>query len=110
MYDKAEYILKISPPPGWSFEPEQIEINFDGKTDLCSQGKDVNFAFKGFGITGRIGIADQVVGAKDVNVELRSEDGADVRRAISDATGIFYFTPVIPGKYVITVSRNRWVR
>ena len=46
IYDKGEYILKISPPPGWSFEPETIDINFDGKTDKCSLGKDVNFAFK----------------------------------------------------------------
>lgn len=46
VYDKGDYILKISPPPGWSFEPEQISIAFDGKTDLCSLGKDVNFVFK----------------------------------------------------------------
>lgn len=39
-------MLKISPPPGWSFEPEQISVSFDGKTDVCSQGKDVNFVFK----------------------------------------------------------------
>lgn len=46
VYDKADYILKISPPAGWSFEPEEIEIQFDGKTDPCSLGKDVNFSFK----------------------------------------------------------------
>lgn len=107
VYDKGEYILKIAPPPGWSFEPEQFEINFDGKTDLCSLGKDVNFAFKGFGITGRIGIAGQATGAKDVDVELRAIDGSDVRRTVSDGTGVFSFTPVIPGKYLISVSRDR---
>lgn len=46
VYDKGDYILKISPPPGWSFEPEQINIAFDGQTDACSLGKDVNFVFK----------------------------------------------------------------
>lgn len=46
VYDRGEYTLQISPPPGWSFEPEQIDIVFDGKTDLCSLGKDVNFSFK----------------------------------------------------------------
>lgn len=107
VYDKGEYTLKISPPPGWSFEPEQIDINFDGKTDLCSLGKDVNFAFKGFGITGQIGIAGQTRNAVDVTVELRSEDNSDVRKTVSDAYGVFSFTPVIPGKYVITVSRDR---
>lgn len=105
VYDKGEYLLKISPPPGWSFEPEQIEINFDGQTDICSQGKDVNFAFKGFGITGRIVGVDGH--AKDINVELQSINGNDVRKTISDINGIFYFTPIIPGQYTIKVQRKK---
>lgn len=107
VYDKGEYTLKISPPPGWSFEPGQIDINFDGQTDVCSQGKDVNFAFKGFGITGRIGIAGLDIGARDVKVILQSTDNKDIRETFSDANGVFSFTPVIPGTYVITVSRDR---
>lgn len=100
----GEYVLKISPPPGWSFEPKQYEINFDGKNDICSQGKDVNFVFEGFGITGKIvGINGN---AKDVNVELRSHSGTDVRKTVSDINGIFYFTPVIPGQYTINVYRR----
>lgn len=106
VYDKGEYYLKISPPPGWSFEPERIDINFDGKTDVCSQGKDVNFSFKGFGITGRVFGPDKVTSAKDVNVELRSVNGDEVRRAISDLNGVFSFTPVIPGQYVLKVQRT----
>lgn len=105
MYDKGEYLLKISPPPGWSFEPEQIEINFDGQTDICSQGKDVNFAFKGFGITGQIVGIDG--NAKDVMVELQSNNGNDVRKTVSDINGIFYFTPVIPDQYTIKVYRKK---
>lgn len=50
----------------------------------------------------------QTTGAKGVTVELRSADQSDVRRTISDQTGVFYFTPVIPGKYSIKVSRNNW--
>lgn len=107
MYDKGEYTLKISPPPGWSFEPEQIDINFDGKTDVCSQGKDVNFAFKGFGITGKIAGLDQASGAADVIVELRAANNNDVRHTVSDVNGVFYFTPVIPGQYTIKVSRTK---
>lgn len=106
VYDKGEYVLKISPPPGWSFEPEQFDINFDGKNDICSQGKDVNFVFKGFGITGKInGISGNV---KDVVVELRSSSGTDVRKTVSDINGVFYFTPVIPGQYTIKVQRNKY--
>lgn len=107
VYDKGEYTLKISPPPGWSFDPEQIDINFDGKTDVCSQGKDVNFAFKGFGITGQIVESLKSSPVKDVNVVLRSANGDDIRRTVSDSSGIFYFTPVIPGEYTIGVSRDK---
>ncbi|KAH8252554.1 hypothetical protein KR032_000575 [Drosophila birchii] len=106
IYDKGDYLLSISPPPGWSFEPEQVELNFDGKTDVCSQGRDVNFVFKGFGITGQVALAAGG-GARDVDVELRSEQG-EVRRTKTDASGVFSFTPIIPGQYVVTASHARW--
>lgn len=98
--------MKISPPPGWSFEPEQIYINFDGKTDVCSLGKDVNFVFKGFGITGQT-IDSTSKPVKGVTVELRSDSDNDVRQTIADANGIFSFTPVIPGQYTIKVNRDK---
>uniref|UniRef100_A0A1I8P9T7 Uncharacterized protein n=1 Tax=Stomoxys calcitrans TaxID=35570 RepID=A0A1I8P9T7_STOCA len=106
IYDKGEYLLKISPPPGWSFEPEEVKLNFDGQTDVCSLGKDVNFVFKGFGITGKVALAS--AGAKGVTVELKSEDGKDTRHTITDANGIFSFTPIIPGKYVVKASHSKW--
>ncbi|XP_073846910.1 BOS complex subunit NOMO1 [Musca autumnalis] len=106
IYDKGEYLLKISPPPGWSFEPEEVKLNFDGQTDVCSLGKDVNFVFKGFGITGKVALGSS--GAKDVKVELKSEDGKDTRHTITDAKGIFSFTPIIPGKYVVKASHPKW--
>lgn len=108
VYDRGDYVLRIAPPPGWSFEPEQIDVAFDGATDPCSLGKDVNFVFKGFGITGHVDQADAKSGAKGVTVELRSAPGADVRTTITDAAGVFYFTPVIPGEYTIVVQRANW--
>ncbi|EDW08984.1 nodal modulator 3 [Drosophila mojavensis] len=106
IYDKGEYLLSIAPPPGWSFEPEHVELNFDGKNDVCSQGKDVNFVFKGFGITGKVVLATGS-GARDVDVELKSEQG-DIRRTKTDINGVFFFTPIIPGKYVVRASHARW--
>ena len=44
----------MDPPRGWSFEPTEVGLNVDGITDDCSQGKDINFTFKGFGITGHV--------------------------------------------------------
>jgi hypothetical protein len=38
------------------FEPEKVILNVDGRTDQCSQGKDINFVFKGFAITGQEGL------------------------------------------------------
>lgn len=106
IYDKGEYLLSISPPPGWSFEPEHVELNFDGKNDVCSQGKDVNFVFKGFGITGKVSLATGS-GARDVDVELKSDQG-EVRRTKTDINGVFFFTPIIPGNYVVRATHARW--
>jgi hypothetical protein len=54
VYDRGEYILKLLPPAGWSFEPSQIELNIDGETDPCTLNHDLNFVFKGFGLAGRV--------------------------------------------------------
>lgn len=67
-----------------------------------------SFIKQGFGITGRVEVQGQTTGAKGVTVELRSENNQDVRQTTSDQTGVFYFTPVIPGKYSIKVSRENW--
>ncbi|XP_067633039.1 BOS complex subunit NOMO1 [Eurosta solidaginis] len=109
IYDKGEYLLRISPPPGWSFEPEQVELSFDGKTDICSLGKDVNFAFKGFGITGKVTLAGHGSrGARGVSVSLSSEDEGKERHTSTDINGIFSFTPIQPGKYKLRARHPRW--
>jgi hypothetical protein len=54
VYERGEYILKLLPPAGWSFEPSQIELNVDGETDPCTLNQDLNFIFKGFGLAGRV--------------------------------------------------------
>ena len=54
VYDRGEYLLKLLPPSGWSFEPTQIELNIDGETDPCTLNQDLNFVFKGFGLAGRV--------------------------------------------------------
>lgn len=108
LYDKGDYVLKVIPPPGWSFEPEQVPIKFDGTTDVCSQGKDVNFIFKGFGITGKVEIYGHDVGAKGVQVELRSESNTKIGQTFTDSNGIFSFTPIKSGRYVIKVKHDKW--
>ena len=34
--------------------PESVDLSIDGSTDLCSQGKDINFQFTGFGVVGQV--------------------------------------------------------
>jgi hypothetical protein len=51
VYEHGEYVLKVLPPSGWSFVPTQIELNIDGETDLCTLNHDLNFHFKGFGLS-----------------------------------------------------------
>uniref|UniRef100_A0A1B0A9B7 SD-repeat containing protein B domain-containing protein n=1 Tax=Glossina pallidipes TaxID=7398 RepID=A0A1B0A9B7_GLOPL len=107
IYDKGDYVLRIAPPPGWSFEPKEVKLTFDGKTDICSLGHDINFAFKGFGITGRVILGSS--GARGIQVQLRSLDGRQEHSsATTDINGVFSFTPIIPGEYELEVVRAKW--
>lgn len=106
LYEKGEYVLKVHPPAGWSFEPSEVELLIDGETDQCSTGQDINFDFNGFGITGRVITAGQKQGPKGIDVQLVNETG-DVRRTVTTVGGDFHFTPVIPGKYVVKASHSK---
>ncbi|XP_013175735.1 PREDICTED: nodal modulator 1, partial [Papilio xuthus] len=107
MYEHGEYILKVHPPAGWSFEPSQVELVVDGETDQCSTGEDINFAFNGFGITGRVITAGQSTGPSGITVQLVDGSG-HVRETVSSTSGDFHFTPVIPGKYTLKASHSKW--
>ncbi|EFN79110.1 nodal modulator 3 isoform X2 [Harpegnathos saltator] len=111
LYDKGEYILKVDPPRGWSFEPTEVALNVDGITDDCSQGKDINFTFKGFGITGRVISLGTDSGPKGITISLYTESNKQVpvRSTVTTDGGIFYFTPIQPGKYVLVATHSKWI-
>lgn len=111
LYDKGEYVLKVEPPKGWSFEPTEVTLNVDGSTDVCSQGKDINFIFKGFGITGKIFSKRSNLGPKGVNISLykESQKGTPISSTVSAHDGSFYFTPIQPGNYVLVASHPQWI-
>ncbi|CAH1153826.1 unnamed protein product [Phaedon cochleariae] len=108
LYDKGDMILELSPPPGWSFEPTRVALSIDGTSDLCSQGKDINFVFQGFGITGRVESmgSEGVSGPEGVIVQLDSS--GDRRSTTTDKNGNFFFTPVFPGSYKVAISHPKW--
>ncbi|KAF5281325.1 hypothetical protein FQR65_LT02955 [Abscondita terminalis] len=107
LYDKGDYILKLQPPPGWSFNPTEVALNIDGVNDLCSVGKDINFVFEGFGITGKVeSFQAGMEGPAGVDVELKWDNG--VRKTVTTEGGNFFFTPVFPGNYVVSISHSKW--
>ncbi|XP_072764167.1 BOS complex subunit NOMO3 isoform X2 [Anoplolepis gracilipes] len=109
LYDKGEYILKVDPPRGWSFEPTEVTLNVDGVTNDCSQ--DINFTFKGFGITGRVISLGTDSGPKGVTISLYtdSDKHVPIRSTVTAEGGIFYFTPIQPGKYILIASHSTWI-
>ncbi|CAH2010936.1 unnamed protein product [Acanthoscelides obtectus] len=107
LYDKGEMFVELAPPPGWSFEPKEVAINIDGVNDFCSQGKDINFVFQGFGITGKVeSLGDSNNGPKGVTVHLQSKD--ENRTTITNDEGSFFFTPVYPGVYKVSIYHPKW--
>ena len=53
--------LQVVAPEGWSFSPSEVAISVDKVADKlvdaqesCSTGKDINFHFQGFSISGKV--------------------------------------------------------
>nr|XP_023013784.1 nodal modulator 3 [Leptinotarsa decemlineata] len=113
LYDKGEMLLELSPPPGWSFKPKKVVLSIDGVNDICSQGKDINFVFQGFGITGKVeSLGSQLTeessskGPEGVTVQL--ESNGEIRTTLTDQNGNFFFTPVFPGNHKVSISHPKW--
>ncbi|KAG0714078.1 Nodal modulator 1 [Chionoecetes opilio] len=107
IYDKGQYIIKVSPPSGWSFDPEEVPVKIDGETDACSQGKDINFHFKGFAVIGKVVSLGSTSGPKGVTVSLYRGD-ALIQTTQTAAEGSYVFTPLSSGKYTVVASHPTW--
>lgn len=109
IYDKGLYTIRVDAPSGYSFSPDEISLNFDGVNDICSQKKDVNFMFKGFGITGKVDIFNEPsFGAKDVTISLYNQKNQLISKTTSDASGQWTFSPIVPGSYRVVASHEYW--
>ncbi|XP_019368143.1 PREDICTED: nodal modulator 1, partial [Gavialis gangeticus] len=110
LYDKGDFILKIEPPLGWSFEPTSVDIHVDGINDICTKGGDINFVFTGFSVNGKVLSKGQILGPAGVQVVLRNA-GSDVniQATVTQAGGKFAFFKVLPGEYEIFASHPTWV-
>ncbi|KAM8934812.1 BOS complex subunit NOMO3-like [Pelodytes ibericus] len=110
LYDKGDFVLKIEPPLGWSFEPTSVPLHVDGVNDICTKGEDVNFVFTGFSVNGKVLSRNQNLGPVGVQISLRrAESGVNLQTTVTQTGGKFAFNKVLPGEYEIIASHPNWV-
>ncbi|XP_072165899.1 BOS complex subunit NOMO3-like [Diadema setosum] len=110
VYDKGDFVLKLEPPSGWSFDPMSVDLKVDGETDPCSQSKDINFFFRGYMVSGKVLSKGQTEGPEGVLISLKSKENKDAP-AIETRTkqgGVYSIPNVLPGDFVITASHPSW--
>ncbi|KAL4228821.1 hypothetical protein ACF0H5_011861 [Mactra antiquata] len=109
LYDKGDFILKVEPPKGWTFEPESVELHVDGDKDKCSLGEDINFVFTGFSLTGKVISKGQSSGPGGVKVKLFKSGSQDVLQTVETGEdGSYQFSKVMPGKYDVRASQDQY--
>ncbi|KAM4631893.1 BOS complex subunit NOMO1-like [Discoglossus pictus] len=109
LYDKGDFVLKIEPPLGWSFEPTSVPLHVDGVNDICTKGEDVNFVFTGFSVNGKVLSRNQNLGPGGVQVAMRrAGSGVNIQTTVTQTGGKFAFYKVLPGDYEIVASHPTW--
>ncbi|XP_036381795.1 nodal modulator 1 [Megalops cyprinoides] len=110
LYDKGDFILKIEPPLGWSFETTSVDLHVDGLTDICTKGEDINFVFTGFSVSGTVLSKGQQLGPAGVEVSLRKSGAeSNLQTVLTQPGGKYTFFKVLPGDYEITATHPSWI-
>ncbi|XP_058013739.1 BOS complex subunit NOMO1-like [Ahaetulla prasina] len=109
LYDKGDFVLKIEPPLGWSFEPTSVDIHVDGVNDICTKGGDINFVFTGFSVNGKVLSKGESLGPAGVLVVLRNPStGVTLQSTTTQPGGKYAFLKVLPGEYEVFASHPTW--
>lgn len=109
LYDKGDFVLKIEPPLGWSFEPTSVDLHVDGVSDICTKEEDINFVFTGFSVFGTVLSKGHLLGPAGVEVKLtRAGTDEKLQSVVTLPGGKFTFLKVLPGNYDITASHPSW--
>ncbi|XP_057699826.1 BOS complex subunit NOMO1 [Corythoichthys intestinalis] len=110
LYDKGDFVLKIEPPLGWSFEPTSVDLHVDGVTDICTKEQDINFVFTGFSISGMVLSKGHLLGPPGVEVKLsRAGTDENLQTVTTQPGGAYNFHKVLPGTYDIIASHPSWI-
>ncbi|OMO63992.1 hypothetical protein CCACVL1_22113, partial [Corchorus capsularis] len=109
VYDKGSFVIKVSGPEGWSWDPDKVPVVIDDNG--CNKNEDINFRFTGFTLSGRVvgAVGGQSCslkngGPSNVNVELLSPDDDVISSELTQSNGWYLFKNVIPGKYKLRAS------
>ncbi|KAK5899861.1 hypothetical protein CesoFtcFv8_009289 [Champsocephalus esox] len=109
LYDKGDFVLKIEPPLGWSFEPTSVDLHVDGVSDICTKEEDINFVFTGFSVSGTVLSKGHPLGPAGVEVKLtRVGTEEKLQSVVTKPGGKYTFLKVLPGNYDITASHPSW--
>ncbi|XP_036954741.1 LOW QUALITY PROTEIN: nodal modulator 1 [Acanthopagrus latus] len=109
LYDKGDFVLKIEPPLGWSFEPTSVDLHVDGVSDICTKEEDINFVFTGFSVSGTVLSKGHLLGPAGVEVKLSRVGTEEKLQSVATQPGGKYtFLKVLPGNYDITASHPSW--
>ncbi|KAK8650653.1 hypothetical protein V6N13_140281 [Hibiscus sabdariffa] len=109
VYDKGSFVIKISGPEGWSWDPDKVPVVIDDNG--CNNNEDINFRFTGFTLSGRVvgAVGGQSCSVKNggpanVNVDLLSPHGDLISSELTMSDGTYLFKNIIPGKYKLRAS------
>uniref|UniRef100_A0A4W6C039 NODAL modulator 1 n=1 Tax=Lates calcarifer TaxID=8187 RepID=A0A4W6C039_LATCA len=106
---EGDFVLKIEPPLGWSFEPTSVDLHVDGVSDICTKEEDINFVFTGFSVSGMVLSKGHLLGPAGVEVRLsRAGTEEKLQSVITQPGGKYTFFKVLPGNYDITASHPSW--
>jgi len=111
VYEKGEHTIKVSPPLGWKFSPSSVTIEIDGVNDQCSTNVDINFAFDGFGVVGRVLTAGTDSGPEGVTISLltpRGDKQEVVQTTQTGPGGTYVFTAVPGTDHQVSAGHPTW--
>uniref|UniRef100_A0A665SYM4 Nodal modulator 1-like n=1 Tax=Echeneis naucrates TaxID=173247 RepID=A0A665SYM4_ECHNA len=106
---EGDFVLKIEPPVGWSFEPTSVDLHVDGVSDICTKEEDINFVFTGFSVSGTVLSKGHLLGPAGVEIKLsRAGTEEKLQSVVTQSGGKYTFYKVLPGNYDITASHPSW--